>query len=353
MRGLRVERLHKTFGSKIALHEVSFEVPSGEILAVLGPSGSGKSTLLWIIAGLQDAERGNVFWDGESVSDLPVHARGFGLMFQDYALFPHMNVFENVGFGLRMKNWQRTELDERVRSVLELVGLSGFADRDVLTLSGGEQQRVALARALAPQPRLLMLDEPLGALDRSLRERLMLELRQILRSMRQTAIYVTHDQEEAFSLADRVVVLEEGKVAQSGSPQGIYHHPACVFVAHFLGLDNILDGVLYLQDGKPFVDTHLGRWQLNPEFVPDSIPDEAHVKALLRPDVVTIGEQGPCILDAELVERTFRGNSFKAVVAVDGIELRFEFPAHSMLPMVGDRLKLSFDSRDAVQVLQP
>jgi ABC-type Fe3+/spermidine/putrescine transport system ATPase subunit len=211
---LTVSQVAKSYGDTRAVVNVRFEVGSGEIVAVLGPSGCGKSTLLELIAGLEPLDRGEILWDGESLNHVPPHQRNFGLMFQDFALFPHRNVFDNVAFGMQMAHVSQEEIQNRVHEVLNLVGLPDFGGRDVNTLSGGEQQRIALARSLAPRPRLLMLDEPLGSLDRNLRERLVRDLRQILREQHLTAIYVTHDQEEAFAIADRVVVMNAGKVEQ-------------------------------------------------------------------------------------------------------------------------------------------
>jgi ABC-type Fe3+/spermidine/putrescine transport system ATPase subunit len=191
---LQIENITKRFGDKAALQGINFDVIDGEILAILGPSGCGKSTLLSIIAGLETPDQGTIGWQGVPILDTPTHRRGFGLMFQDYALFPHMNVFENIAFGLKMVGLQHDAIQARVSGTLELVGLTGFADRDVNTLSGGEQQRVALARALAPRPRLLMFDEPLGSVDRTLRERLLFDLHHISKDVNQTALYVTHDQ---------------------------------------------------------------------------------------------------------------------------------------------------------------
>ncbi len=247
--GLTLRDIHKSFGSKQALSGVSFQVLEGETVALLGPSGCGKSTLLGIIAGLESPDQGEVLWAGESLAATPAHQRGFGLMFQDFALFPHRDVFGNVAFGLQMAKWSSAQIELRVREVLELVGLPGFERRDVNTLSGGEAQRVALARSLAPGPRLLMLDEPLGSLDRTLRERLVIDLRQILRQSHQTAIYVTHDQEEAFIIADRVVVMNAGRVEQTGPAQEIYRQPAGVFVARFLGLNNLIPGEVEARQG--------------------------------------------------------------------------------------------------------
>src|SRR5258706_2339647 len=240
---LEVVAVTKQFGEHKAVDGVSFTLAGGEVLALLGPSGSGKSSLLSLIAGLEAPDSGDIRWDGQSLLAVPTHQRGFGLMFQDYALFPHKDVAANVGFGLKMQGRARAEIESGAARALALVGLAGFERRNVSTLSGGEQQRVALARALAPRPRLLMLDEPLGALDRALRERLLDGLGGILRRLRPTAVYVTHDQDEAFALADRVLVLRAGRVAQAGPPAQVDAAPPRRFVAEFIGLKNILAGV--------------------------------------------------------------------------------------------------------------
>lgn len=241
---LQVQNIWKSFENQPLLKGISFDLAEGETLCLLGRSGSGKSTLLRIIAGLEQPEEGRVLWDGVDQARVPVHLRGFSLMFQDYALFPHRSVAENVAFGLRMQNARQADIDARVSEMLETVHMTRFADRRVTDLSGGEQQRVALARALAPKPRLLMLDEPLGALDRALREQLIRELREVLHTSGIPAIYVTHDQEEAFTLADRILLLHAGQVEQSGAPTEVYRHPASPWVATFLGQTNLLPGMM-------------------------------------------------------------------------------------------------------------
>ncbi|MHC1739503.1 MAG: ABC transporter ATP-binding protein [Anaerolineaceae bacterium] len=239
---LRVHEIKKNYEGKPLLNGVSFVVNSGEVLCLLGRSGSGKSTLLRIIAGIEDTDSGSVFWDGEDLRDTPTHLRHFGLMFQDYALFPHRNVAENVAFGLRMQRMPKEEIDQQVQAALAKVKMSSFANRSVTDLSGGEQQRVALARALAPEPRLLMLDEPLAALDRTLREQLQGELRQLLHQSGIPAIYVTHDQEEALVLGDRMALLNEGKIVQNDEPEKLYRFPKNRWVAEFLGMQNFIEG---------------------------------------------------------------------------------------------------------------
>jgi ABC-type Fe3+/spermidine/putrescine transport system ATPase subunit len=232
---LEVRSVDVTLGGKRILRDVSLSVETGESVAVLGPSGSGKSTLLRAIAGLVPVERGSIAWDGREVSDVPTHQRGFGLMFQGYALFPHLDVAGNVGFGLRMMNLSPGEIGARVAGALELVGLAGFEDRSIADLSGGERQRVALARTLAPEPRFTMLDEPLGALDRALRDRLMVETRAILDDRGVTALIVTHDQEEAEALSDRLALMRDGTIVQSGTLADLLASPADAWVEEFLG----------------------------------------------------------------------------------------------------------------------
>ena len=231
---LEVRGVSKTFGDVVVLTAVDLTVATGEIVAVLGPSGSGKSTLLRVVAGLEEPDSGRILWDGEDLTGTPAHRRRFGLMFQSYALFPHKTVADNVGFGLRMDGVDKKEIRRRVSEVLGWVGLEGFERRRIEGLSGGEQQRVALARTLAPDPRLVMLDEPLGALDRDLRERLVGEIRDLLSRRGATALYVTHDHEEAAAVADRVAVVRDGRIVQVDSFEALRRRPADEWVAAFV-----------------------------------------------------------------------------------------------------------------------
>ncbi len=234
--------IRMSFEGKPLLEGVTLRVDRGETVCLLGPSGGGKSTLLRIAAGLEQPESGQVLWDGMDITRTPAHRRGFGLMFQDYALFPHLSVAGNVAFGLWMQKESEIQIRKEVGEALARVELAGFENRRVTELSGGEQQRVALARALAPRPKLLMLDEPLGALDRALREQLRGKLRRLLRELRIPSLYVTHDQEEAFGVAQRVALLNAGKIVQSGRPEELAARPASSWAADFLGLGTILRG---------------------------------------------------------------------------------------------------------------
>jgi ABC-type Fe3+/spermidine/putrescine transport system ATPase subunit len=355
---LEVHYLTKSYGEERFPDDISFAVDEGEIVCLLGPSGCGKTTLLRIIAGLETADAGQVRFDGHDIQDVPVHRRNFGLMFQDYALFPHKNVFENVAFGLRMLRLPRAEVEVRVREILELVGLSGFEKRDVNLLSGGEQQRVALARSLAPRPRLLMLDEPLGSLDRTLRERLMNELRDILKGVGVTAIYVTHDQEEAFAVADRVVIMNHGRKVQEGTPRDVYQHPTTEFAARFLGLTNLLPGkVIGVGDGDTVISTEIGEFRIGqPEA--GSWKLEASVTVLIRPEAASPTEECPPASDnaitGTLAERSFRGGYYRLVIRhANGLHLSFTVPAVSEdMPPLGASVRLPLRS-EAISLLAP
>ncbi len=343
---LETNRLCKSFGETVAVDDVSLAVAEGEIVCLLGPSGCGKTTLLRLIAGLETADRGSVRFAGRDMAGVPVHRRGFGLMFQENALFPHKNVTQNVAFGLRMADQSRPagsaglEMGARVREVLELVGLTGMGQRQVQELSGGEQQRVALARSLAPSPRLLLLDEPLGSLDRALRERLMNELRSILKRVGVTAITVTHDQQEAFALADKIVVMEAGRALQTGSPEQVYRQPASPAVARFLGLTNLLEA--HPVPGEPrLVHTAAGRF---PMPVPQ--PHQSPFLLLIRPEAAsTRAGRGTIPLQGRLTGTSFRGRHYQIEVAHPaGLQLTFTLSANPAdLPAVGDPIHLHLD----------
>jgi ABC-type Fe3+/spermidine/putrescine transport system ATPase subunit len=341
---LQVSHVAKSYGETRAVQDVSFTVAAGEIMAVLGPSGCGKSTLLEMIAGLVSPDRGDIRWDGNSMLDVPTYRRNFGLMFQDFALFPHRNVFDNVAFGMQMAHMPLDAIRFRVNEVLDLVGLPGFGVRDVNTLSGGEQQRVALARSLAPQPRLLMLDEPLGSLDRNLRERLVKDLRQILWKLHLTTIYVTHDQEESFAIADRIVVMNAGKVEQIAPPQEIYCSPASLFVARFIGLNNLFPAQAYPEKDRTRLESGLGSFELG------NAACRGPVTLLVRPDAVFLTGEHPVELAGELIEKVFRGSTIRTTIEINSLRLIFDFPNHASLPAVGETIQVKFDPEQALKV---
>lgn len=309
---LEVRGITRAFDGKPVLRGVDLTVGQGEIVCLLGPSGCGKTTLLRVIAGLERADSGDVIYDGASIVRTPVHERDFGFMFQDFALFPHLRVAENVGFGLKMHRAQ--DAQERVQEVIHLVGLEGFERREVGQLSGGEKQRVALARSLAPNPRLLMLDEPLGSLDAALRTRLVIELRHIIKSVGLTTIYVTHDQQEAFAIADRIALMNAGKMEQVDTPEAIYRRPATVFSAAFLGLNNIVPVDRYAH-GTAF--TALGTFAL-------PHPAEA---VLLHPLGIHLREDGQ--IEGRIEECTFQGDSYRLLLRhTSGAAITLKVPAN-------------------------
>jgi len=319
---LEVSGARVAFDGVSALAGVDLAVEAGEVVALLGPSGSGKSTLLRSVAGLQPLDAGEVLVDGVELGTTPPHRRGVGLMFQDHALFPHRDVGANVAFGLRMQGRPTAERRRRVAELLELVGLPGTEARRIQTLSGGEQQRIALARALAPEPRVLLLDEPLGALDRPLRERLVSELRDLFRTLGLTVLAVTHDQVEAFALATRIVLLDAGQVLQTGTPAAVWEQPSTVRAAQLLGFSNLgpLPGA---PDGPP---------------------------VLVRPEGVRLSSGGSLTGVVQAV--AFGGARSRVVIALaDGRRLEAEV-ARAEVPTVGDAVGVSIDA-DAVVPLLP
>jgi len=301
---LEVTDLVVRYDGVTALDGVDLRVDAGEVVCVLGPSGGGKSTLLRAIAGLEPPAAGRVAWAGADLEAVPPHRRRFGLMFQDHALFPHRDVAGNVGFGLRMQGFDAAAIRARTDELLALVGLPGFGPRPVRALSGGEQQRVALARALAPDPRLLMLDEPLGALDRALRERLVDELRAIFARRERAVLLVTHDHEEAFALGDRVVVLHDGRVEQDGDAATVWQRPATAFVAGFLGY-NVTRAfgplVAVRPDGLTLSVGGVPAPAPAPEAVPVTVVDRTFRRDHFRVRVRTAGPP------AEVLDVAYRG----------------------------------------------
>jgi len=332
---LEVRGVAKAFEGRTVLGEVDVDVADGSTLALLGPSGSGKSTLLRIVAGLESPDAGRVVIGGDDVTTRPVHRRGVGVVFQDQALFPHLDVAGNVGFGLRMARVDRVERRRRVAEALALVGLPGCEHRDPATLSGGEAQRVALARALAPRPRVLLLDEPLAALDQLLRERLLVELRSLFDELAVTVVAVTHDPTEAAALGDRIAVLLDGRIARAGTAGEVLASPGSAAVAALVGQRNVVPGTA-TGDG---VDTLLG-------VLPLAAP-AGEARVLVPPHALRHDPSGA--VDGVVRTLLFRGGTAFAVVAVG--ELRLDVLADPAW-RAGDRVRLSVDAAGA-QLLDP
>jgi ABC-type Fe3+/spermidine/putrescine transport system ATPase subunit len=295
---LELQHIHKTYEGKPLLTDISFTLAEEETVCLLGASGSGKSTLLRMIAGLETPNSGRILFNGIDLASTPPHLRDFGLVFQDYSLFPHLNVNDNVAFGLKMRRKGQSEIAERVARLLRLVNLENFGGRKITDLSGGEQQRVALARALAIEPRLLMFDEPLGALDKKLKDGLLNELRSILRKTKIPAIYVTHNQDEAFAIADRIFILYDGKIIREGTPADVWANPQSKYVAEFLGLGNVIDGEVIVTGRRLKVASTFGKFVVDCQHKhskgekthllarPLEVKDEANILSGIVTDVI-------------------------------------------------------------------
>ena len=336
-----IRRLTKTFQGTPALKQIDLEIPTGEILVLLGPSGCGKTTLLRLIAGLEVPDGPDmVRFDGEDVSAIPIERRNVGMVFQSYALFPNMSVAENVGYGLKIRKMPRAERQAETARLMELVGISELADRRISQVSGGQRQRIALARALAIRPRILLLDEPLAALDAVLRERLRVEIGQLLHRFGITAVYVTHDQAEAMAIGDRIAVMEKGQIVQIGSPRDIYQRPANAFVARFVGTMNRLDarveaGILTAGEGEARLS------------LPFAGPDR-DTSIWFRPEALRPAEgSGP--LMARVVASTFFGSTQRIVAALGPDQtLQIDYPADRIFSP-GETVAFDLDPADIIE----
>ncbi|WP_033293788.1 ABC transporter ATP-binding protein [Amycolatopsis jejuensis] len=335
---LTVRDLTVHYGSFAAVRDARLDISDGEVLALLGPSGSGKSTLLRAITGLEPMTSGSVSWDGTDLAAVPVHKRGFGLVFQDGQLFPHRDVAANIAFGLRMHGVPRDRQAKRVQELLKLVGLEGFERRRVTELSGGQAQRVALARALAPEPRLLLLDEPLSGLDAGLREQLAIDLAELLRRSKITALLVTHDQEEAFTLADRVAVLDAGEIRQEGAVRSVWRNPADDEVARFLGVTTLVDG----NAANGVVQTELGTVEI-PGL------DDGAVRLGLRPHGLRVADEG---VPGEVKAAVHRREHLRLVVRCGAYTVDAVAPVTADL-RAGDPVRLRLDADGVARVGQP
>jgi ABC-type Fe3+/spermidine/putrescine transport system ATPase subunit len=342
---VHVEGLRKTYGSVVAVDDATLDIAAGEFVALLGPSGSGKTTILNAIAGFDTADRGAIYIGGRDVSHLAPNKRGIGMVFQRYALFPHMTVAENIGFPLRMRRVGRSEMNAQIAAALALVRLDGYGDRRIGQLSGGQQQRVALARALVYSPPLLLMDEPLGALDKNLREEMQLEIKRIQAQLGTTVIYVTHDQGEALRMANRIAVVNAGRILQFAAPDDVYHRPTDSFVASFVGETNFIDGrlvrtedagwTLRTDDGISFA---LDQTQAGPHWT-----EGATARLALRPEAIVPGTQAG--LHGGIVEEAiFCGGTLSCTVRVSpNLTLVATLPSIGGQPVrAGDRVNLTY-----------
>ena len=310
---IELKNVSKSFDGQLVLDNINLYIYDNEFLTLLGPSGCGKTTTLRIIAGFETADEGDVIFLGDNINDLPPHKRNVNTVFQRYALFPHLNVFENVAFPLREKRVPKAEIEEKVQEMLKLVALSGFEKRSVTSLSGGQQQRVAIARALVNNPKVLLLDEPLAALDLKLRKDMQQELKKIQKATGITFVFVTHDQEEALSMSDTVVVMSEGRIQQIGTPIDIYNEPKNAFVADFIGESNILDGVM-LEDRKVRFSGHVF------ECVDAGFGKMCPVDVVVRPEDVDIVPEEKGHLRGVVTSVTFLGVYYEIIVDINGFK---------------------------------
>ena len=316
---IEFKNISKSFGDKCVLNDVSLYIRRGEFVTILGPSGCGKTTLLRILAGFGSADSGEVCINGVNITDTPPHERPVNTVFQRYALFPHLDVYENIAFGLKLQKVPTDEIDKRVRRVLKMVGMTDYEDRDVESLSGGQQQRVAIARAIVNQPKVLLLDEPLAALDLKMRKDMQIELKEMHRKLGITFVYVTHDQEEALTLSDTIVVMNEGKIQQIGTPTDIYNEPQNSFVADFIGESNILNGKMIKDRLVEFAGHEF-------ECVDEGFGENVEVDVVIRPeDIYIMNRTEGAQFTAKVKSCTFKGVHYEMFVDTDtGHELMIQ-----------------------------
>ena len=313
---IEIKNISKSFGEKCILDDVSISVKKGEFVTILGPSGCGKTTLLRLLAGFGSADKGEIRINGEDITTIPPHKRPVNTVFQRYALFPHLDVYENIAFGLKLQKVPAEEIDKRVLKVLKMVSMTDYEDRDVESLSGGQQQRVAIARAIANQPKVLLLDEPLAALDLKMRKDMQIELKEMHRKLGITFVYVTHDQEEALTLSDTIIVMNEGKIQQIGTPTDIYNEPQNSFVADFIGESNILNGRMIKDRQVEFVGHEF-------ECVDEGFGEDVDVDVVVRPeDIYIMNRTEGAQFTAKVKSCTFKGVHYEMFVDTDkGYEL--------------------------------
>ena len=310
---IELKGISKSYDGEKVIDGMNLYIRDGEFITLLGPSGCGKTTTLRIIGGFETADEGELYFDGKEISDVPAHKRHINTVFQKYALFPHLNVYENIAFPLRLKKKKEDEIHTRVTEMLKMVALSGFENKSVSTLSGGQQQRVAIARALISHPKVLLLDEPLGALDLKLRKDMQNELKSIQQAIGITFIYVTHDQEEALSMSDTIVVMADGQIQQIGTPTDIYNEPKNAFVADFIGESNIIDGIM-LEDKKVRFSSHTF------DCVDGGYEKNETVDVVVRPEDVDVVAPENGMLTGKVTSVTFKGVHYEIIVDIKGFK---------------------------------
>ncbi|MBQ2296098.1 MAG: ABC transporter ATP-binding protein [Clostridia bacterium] len=333
---VELENIGISFDDEVILDDLCLSIKDGEFVTFLGPSGCGKTTTLRIIAGFTQPDTGEVIIDGNRMNGVPPYKRQVNTIFQRYALFPHLNVYENVAFGLRVNKVDKNEIDERVTAMLKSVNLSGFERRQIHSLSGGQQQRVAIARALVNNPKILLLDEPLGALDLKLRKDMQIELKNIQQQLGITFIFVTHDQEEALSMSDTVVVMNEGKIQQIGSPEDIYNEPKNAFVADFIGESNILDGIM--REDK-LVEMFGHKF----ECVDTGFDKNEPVDVVVRPEDIDVVSESEGQLSGVVSSITFKGVHYEIIVDINDFKWMIQ---STDSPAVGDKIGISIPPQD-------
>jgi putative spermidine/putrescine transport system ATP-binding protein len=334
----------------IVVDDLSLDIVKGEFLTLLGPSGSGKTTTLMMLAGFEWPNSGRIFMDGQDITDLPPHKRDMGVVFQSYALFPHMSVADNVAFPLAVRGIAAAEARRRVGEALELVHLTGFGDRRPGQLSGGQQQRVALARSLVYRPRIVLMDEPLGALDKALREQMQIEIKQIHQQLGVTFVYVTHDQDEALTMSDRVAVFHEGRIQQISPPVEIYNRPRTRFVASFLGETNMLPGTV-VSAGDGFARIRLGNDAVLRGRAGDGIAAGQEAVLVVRPEAISEIHAEANTIEGTLLDQLFHGDHVRVRIAISGsqtVQLKLRPQACAGLPPAGQTLRLSIPAEEAL-----
>jgi spermidine/putrescine ABC transporter ATP-binding subunit len=340
----------KNFNQLALLKDINLSVKRGEFFTILGPSGSGKTTILRIIMGFENPTSGEILVRDESVTNQPPHKRNIGMVFQSYALFPHLTIFENIAFSLKIRKNNKKKIIDRVTSMLELVGLQGYENRYPKNLSGGEQQRVALARALAFEPNILLLDEPLGALDRQLRDKMCNEIKIIQKRLRTTTIYVTHDQEEAFALSDRIAVIRRGVIQQVGTPEELYKYPKNLFIANFIGITNILKGII-IETGNDYsvIRTDLGlRFRVEKG---EGFCLRKSVWVSIRPESIKLSNDTDNSFTGKIMDLFFKGSERAATVDIEGTLLKINVPGN-LQNNIGDMVPISFASKDCITFME-